>query len=51
LPGLQLGKSLAATVFADEAPSGRMDWLLAHRVVEFEAAEAKLHEHASSLAA
>ncbi|WP_442582500.1 hypothetical protein ACSBOB_11380 [Mesorhizobium sp. ASY16-5R] len=51
MPGLQLGKSLAATDFADEAPSGRMDWLLAHRVAELDAAEAKLREHASSFAA
>lgn len=47
----RLGKSLSTTLFADEAPSGRMDWLLAHWVVELEAAEAKLREHASNLVA
>jgi cation diffusion facilitator CzcD-associated flavoprotein CzcO len=47
----RLGKSLSTTVFADEVASGRMDWLLAHWVVELEAAEAKLHEHASNLVA
>lgn len=36
------GGPLSATVFADEAPSGRMDWLLAHWVAELEAAEARL---------
>ena len=46
-----LGRSLAETVFADEAPSGRMDWLLAHWVVELEAAEARLREAVSVPAA
>lgn len=43
----QLGQPLAETLFADELPSGRMDWLLAHWVVELEAAEAKLREVSS----
>lgn len=47
----QLGKPLSTTVFADEAASGRMDWLLAHWVVELESAETKLREHASNLVA
>lgn len=47
----ELGKSLAATVYADEPPSGRMDWLLAHWVVELEAAEAKLRKYAANLVA
>jgi hypothetical protein len=33
---------LADTVFADEAPSGRMDWLLAAWVAELDAADARL---------
>jgi hypothetical protein len=47
----QLGQSLSTTVFADEVPSGRMDWLLAHWVVELEAAEARLRNHARDLVA
>jgi hypothetical protein len=47
----RLPRSSVTTVFADEAASGRMDWLLAHWVVELEAAEAKLREHASNLVA
>ncbi|UVK37881.1 NAD(P)-binding domain-containing protein [Mesorhizobium sp. AR10] len=47
----RLGKSLSTTVFADDAASGRMDWLLAHWVVELEAAEAKLRERVSNLVA
>jgi hypothetical protein len=46
-----LGKSLSTTVFADEASSGRMDWLLAHWIVELEAAEAKLREQVGDLVA
>ncbi|WP_339115499.1 NAD(P)/FAD-dependent oxidoreductase [Thioclava sp. GXIMD2076] len=38
----RLGASLCETVFADEAPTGRMDWMLAHWVAELEAAEARL---------
>lgn len=45
-----LGKPLAETVFTDEKPSGRMDWLLAHWVVELEAAEARLREHVGASA-
>ncbi len=37
---------MSETIFRDEAPSGRMDWLLAHWVVELEAAETKLRTHA-----
>lgn len=33
---------LAETVFADEPPSGRMDWMLADWIAELEAAEARL---------
>lgn len=47
----QLGKSLSTTVFADEAPSGRMDWLLAHWVAELDAAEMRLRDHARNLVA
>lgn len=40
----RLGESLSDTLFADESPSGRMDWLLAHWVMELEAAEAKMRD-------
>lgn len=38
---------LAETVFANEAPSGRMDWLLVRWIEELEAAEAKLRTRAN----
>ncbi|WP_228479312.1 flavin-containing monooxygenase [Microbacterium atlanticum] len=38
----RIGRPLAETVFADEVPSGRMDWLLPAWVEELEAAEARL---------
>ncbi len=39
-----IGAPLAETVFADEVPSGRMDWLLPVWVKELEAAEARLSD-------
>lgn len=39
---LELDAPLAETVFPDEQPSGRMDWMLIDWVAELEAAEARL---------
>jgi hypothetical protein len=45
----RIGKPLATAVFADEAPSGRMDWLLAAWTAELEAAERALDDAVAAL--
>lgn len=46
---LRTGDRLADTLFRDETPSGRMDWVLANWVQELEAAESKLEKEARAL--